>query len=141
VSPYPPGTSRFGGSLWFGVKAREHLRVVFDLSGYNQPWTPKTSFSGHTSRENSVGFIVAGPRLMWSSARLGERSVQVLVGTATSDRSPGGTVVMIGAGIDGGLQCRASATCVIGLEIGYRRVANDPNLFGFRSVLRVGFGF
>ena len=141
VRPNPPETSRFGGGLWFGIKAREHLRVVFDLSGYNQPWTPRTSLSGRTTYQNDVGFIVAGPRLMWSSERMGEPYVQVLVGQAMSDRSPGGTVVMLGAGIDGGLRCRATATCVLGIELGYRRVAKDPKLSGFRSVLRIGIGF
>jgi hypothetical protein len=69
-----PETSRFGGSLWFNLKVREHLRVVFELSGYNQPWTPRTTFSGRVSRENKVGFVVAGPRLLWAHSRGGEGS-------------------------------------------------------------------
>jgi hypothetical protein len=58
-----------------------------------------------------------------------------------SDRSPGGTVVMVSGGMEGGLECRGSMTCVLGLEFGFRRVASDPNLSGYRSMLRVGFGF
>jgi len=135
-----PTTAVFGGGFWIAGHNRQPLGFALEFTGYAQPW-PVKGTSATARGINDIAFVLAGPRMNFQTKKSGNPFIKALLGFASSDRSPGGVAVIVAGGADGALLCHETATCVIGIEIGYRRVLGDPYLSGFQSILRVGVGF
>jgi hypothetical protein len=139
-----PTTSSFGGALWLNLANTRRVGAAIEYSGYSHPWAPFVEGRQVTNRPNNIGFLMAGPRMNIPARGVFHPYVKMLVGFASSDRSPGGLAFLIGAGAETASRCNRKnplLTCVIGIEVSHRRVGSEPSLSGLQSLLRVGIGF
>jgi hypothetical protein len=147
--------STFGGFGLVGSVARnvtEQVAVAGEVAVHASPWDSWQSLQAHRRDSNTVGTILAGPKISTAFSSPHRKRdeparffAQVLVGIEASGVLPVRPAVQLGGGVDfiarpHGIQ-QSSHDFTVRMEIDYCRTpGNGRNFSGWRSLIGIVFG-
>ena len=138
-------SSVFGGGLWVTLDLHKRFGISVENGGFTHPWLRTAMIDSQPAKGDVVKISMVGPRVLFpfeSNGSKGRAFVQLLAGSARSERLPSGSAMMLGVGVEGTPRSERPTPAVIGFDFGYRRVTGGASYAsGVQTCLRVGIGF